>query len=109
MARGRNVSRNDRPSEPASNREETMRKSMRHRLFATCNCCPEPQFSASGISRRDLLAGGAALGVTAAAGGLAMPAFAQAKPHRIDVHHHIVPPTWFAAMEVIGRSDFPLK
>src|SRR5262249_17344411 len=31
------------------------------------------------------------------------------KPHRIDVHCHIVPPTWFAAMEVIGRSDFPLK
>ena len=35
-----------------------MRKSMRHRLFASCNCCTEPQpFSATGISRRELLAG----------------------------------------------------
>ena len=86
-----------------------MRKSMRHRLFASCNCCTEPQpFSATGISRRDLLAGGAALGVTAAAGGLALPALAQAKPHRIDVHHHVVPPTWLAAMNLIGRSNPPL-
>jgi len=87
-----------------------MRKSMRHRLFASCNCCTEQPFSAqpfsaSGLSRRELLAGGAALGVTAAAGGLAMPALAQAKPHRIDVHHHIVPPTWLAAMDIIGRTD----
>ncbi len=35
--------------------------------------------------------------------------FAQAKPHRIDVHHHIVPPTWLAAMDIIGRRDFPLS
>mgnify|MGYP003341599143 FL=1 len=86
-----------------------MRKSMRHRLFASCNCSTEPQpFGATGISRRDLLAGGAALGVTAAAGGLALPALAQAKPHRIDVHHHVVPPTWLAAMNLIGRSNPPL-
>ena len=40
-----------------------MRKSMRHRLFASCNCCTEPQpFSATGISRRDLLAGELAVG-----------------------------------------------
>ena len=31
----------------------------------------------------------------------------QAAPHRRP--SHIVPPTWFAAMEVIGRDDFPLK
>ena len=36
-------------------------------------------------------------------------AFAQAKPHRIDVHHHIVPPTWLAAMDIIGRTDFLLE
>jgi predicted TIM-barrel fold metal-dependent hydrolase len=24
------------------------------------------------------------------------------------VHHHIVPPTWLAAMDIIGRRDFPL-
>lgn len=27
------------------------------------------------------------------------------EPHRIDVHHHIVPPSWLAAMDIIGRTD----
>src|SRR5262245_1589322 len=86
-------------------REVTMLQSTRHRLSSICNCCKEP-FAATGVSRRRLLVGG-----TAAFAATHLPAnvFAQAKPHRIDVHHHIVPPTWFAAMEVIGRSDFPLK
>ena len=82
-----------------------MFKSSKHRLFASCNCCTVP-FSAAPMSRRELLAGGAALGL--AAGGLAMPAIAQAKPHRIDVHHHVVPPSWLQAMNLIGRSNPPL-
>ena len=55
------------------------------------------------MNRRQLLVGTAALGFTAA--GLATKAFGQARPHRIDVHCHIVPPTWLAAMDVIGRTD----
>jgi predicted TIM-barrel fold metal-dependent hydrolase len=82
-----------------------MLKSARHRLFATCNCCTTP-FAATGVSRRGLLAGGAALGV--AASGFAPKVFAQAKPHRIDVHHHVVPPSWLNAMNIIGRSNPPL-
>jgi 6-methylsalicylate decarboxylase len=82
-----------------------MLNSARRRLTAACTCCIEP-FAASGVSRRELLAGGAALGL--AATGLAPKAFAQAKPHRIDVHHHVVPPTWLAAMNLIGRSNPPL-
>src|SRR5262249_1264524 len=31
---------------------------------------------------------------------------AQARPHRIDVHHHISPPTWLAAVQK-ARLDFP--
>jgi len=27
------------------------------------------------------------------------------EPHRIDVHHHLVPPSWLAAMDIIGRTD----
>jgi len=87
-----------------------MLKSMKHRLLAACQCCPQP-FAATAavattISRRDVLMGGAA---TAASVALPHRVFAQAKAHRIDVHHHIVPPTWLAAMDVIGRSDFPLS
>jgi predicted TIM-barrel fold metal-dependent hydrolase len=59
------------------------------------------------VSRRDVLRAGTAM--LAAAGLPASSVFAQAKPHRIDMHHHIVPPSWLAAMDVIGRSDFPLK
>jgi predicted TIM-barrel fold metal-dependent hydrolase len=74
-------------------------------LSKGCACCVEP-LAATGISRRKMLAGGAALGL--AASGLAPKAFAQAKPHRIDVHHHVVPPSWLAAMDLIGRSNPPL-
>jgi hypothetical protein len=27
------------------------------------------------------------------------------EPHRIDVHHHLVSPSWLAAMDIIGRTD----
>src|SRR3990172_3149869 len=77
----------------------------KRRLSMICHCCNEP-FAATGVSRRKLLVGGAAV---LAATSLPAQLFAQAKPHRIDMHHHIVPPTWFAAMDIIGRSDFPLK
>ncbi len=74
-------------------------------LAAGCNCCIEP-LSGAGASRRQFLAGAAAVGV--AASGFAPTVLAQAKPHRIDVHCHVVPPSWLNAMDVIGRKDFPL-
>ena len=77
------------------------------RWFAACSCCAQP-LPGAGVSRRELIAGGAALGLTATVGGLTPKAFAQAKPHRIDVHHHVVPPTWLEAMNLIGRSNPPL-
>ena len=79
------------------------------RSFARdCLCCPATgPLTATAVDRRSFLAGG-----TAAFGAMAAPAVlglsaasAQAKPHRIDVHHHIVPPTWLDAMEIIGRND----
>jgi predicted TIM-barrel fold metal-dependent hydrolase len=76
----------------------------RHRLFAACQCCTQP-FAATAVSRRRLLGGGAA---ALAAAAVPSRLFAQAKPHRIDVHHHIAPPVWLAAMDIIGRRDFPL-
>jgi 6-methylsalicylate decarboxylase len=75
------------------------------RLRSACNCCVGAT-APSGLSRRQFLATGAA--AVALAGG-AGHAFAQAAPRCIDVHHHIVPPAWFAAMEVIGRDEGPMK
>lgn len=54
----------------------------------SCVCCPEP-------GRRRLLAGALGAGALAAA-GCTTPA--PAAPHRIDVHHHISPPPWVAAL-----------
>jgi 6-methylsalicylate decarboxylase len=94
-------------AEPRRSEEATMLKQSGHRLFASCSCCTEP-FSATPVSRRALLKGGAAALAVGATAGLAPKALAQAKPHRIDVHCHVVPPTWLDAMDIIGRKDFPL-
>jgi len=80
------------------------------KFFSNCLCCePQPQFSVTAVSRRAFVTSGVAAAAALATGtGFAPKALAQAKPHRIDVHHHVVPPTWLAAMDVIGRSDFPM-
>jgi predicted TIM-barrel fold metal-dependent hydrolase len=70
-------------------------------LSSLCACCIEPP-AAGGLSRRRFVAGAVA---GLAATGFAPKLFAQAKPHRIDVHAHIVPPSWLNAMDVIGRKD----
>src|SRR5215470_1468446 len=80
----------------------------RGRFFAGCACCaPVP---GSAVSRRGFVAGGAAaltLGAFAAS-GVARPAAAQAKPHRIDVHHHISPPSWIEAVKKANRANAPM-
>jgi predicted TIM-barrel fold metal-dependent hydrolase len=74
-----------------------------HRPPRDCNACSNPL---AGLSRRGLLAGGAAL---AAYFSLGQTASAEAKPHRIDVHHHISPPSWLDAMKAIMRDSPPLN
>jgi predicted TIM-barrel fold metal-dependent hydrolase len=78
----------------------------KRRLFTQCACCTTP-LAATGVSRRELLAGGAALG-TAALFGAGRRALAQAKPHRIDVHHHVSPPTWLDAVKSLKKDNPPM-
>ena len=73
-----------------------MLQSIKRRLSPICDCCNEP-FAATGVNRRQLLAGSAA---ALAATNLPTRVFAQAKLHRIDVHHHVVPPSWLQAMNL---------
>ena len=74
---------------------------LRGTLFGRCACCPPP------MGRREFLAGGiAALGFGAFAAG--RNAAAQAKPHRIDVHHHISPPSWLDAVKKAKRDNPPM-
>src|SRR5215216_1622056 len=84
-----------------------LRSSSKHRLFTSCTCCPQ-LFTAAAVSRRGLLAGGAAAITAGAVAGFAPKAFAQAKPHRIDVHHHITPPTWLDAVKSMKKDNPPL-
>jgi predicted TIM-barrel fold metal-dependent hydrolase len=72
--------------------EETMPQA-RRTLFSACDCC------APALTRRNLLAGGAAALAAGAFVASGIKAVAQAKPHRIDVHHHVTPPTWLDALK----------
>ena len=86
------------------------------RSFAACGWC---KGLASGsvlnrnnatISRRNFVTGGvAALGL-GTVGSTGMPAkmLAQAKPHRIDVHHHLSPPPWVDALKKAGLDAPPV-
>jgi len=76
----------------------------RHHLAYHCKACTTP-LADSGLSRRGLLAGSAAL---AAYFSLGQHASAQAKPHRIDVHHHISPPTWLDAVKGMKLDNPPM-
>ena len=81
-----------------------MSQSIKRRLSAICTCCNK-SFAAPDVNRRQLLAAGVA---AFAATTLPVRVFAQAKPHRIDVHHHVTPPSWLNAMDIIGRTNPPL-
>ena len=37
-----------------------------------------------------------------------MPALAQNKGHRIDVHHHISPPIWVEALKKVNKTNPPI-
>jgi len=81
------------------------------RFFSTCGCCEAPPAGQgrAGVSRRNFVAGGiAAFGFGAAAISAPPRAFAQAKPHRIDVHHHISPPVWVEALKKAGLATPPV-
>ena len=82
-----------------------MLSSTKRRLSGFCNCCAQ-RFGATGVSRREFLAGAASAAAVSVSS--ASTVFAQAAPHRIDVHHHIVPPSWLNAMDIIGRTNPPL-
>lgn len=63
----------------------------------------------AGPTRRQLIgAAGAASLAAAFAIGRPRLALAQAKPHRIDVHHHVTPPTWLAAVRRAKLDNPPM-
>jgi predicted TIM-barrel fold metal-dependent hydrolase len=60
--------------------------------------------AATAATRRNVLVGGAALAATAV-GGFSAKTLAQNASTRIDVHHHLAPPSWLQAMKLIDGLD----
>jgi 6-methylsalicylate decarboxylase len=88
-------------------------KKMQRVSYRGCACCDGSTLSLTGaaLSRRHFIAGAAAI---AAVGlGKSGPAVAQtaeaAKPYRIDVHHHLSPPTYIAASNAGNFGDPLMK
>jgi predicted TIM-barrel fold metal-dependent hydrolase len=82
--------------------EEAPMSRLAGKFFSRCGCCePIPSLAAPSLDRRRFVAGGAtALGLgLGGASALAPGALAQAKPQRIDVHHHIIPPIQAEALK----------
>jgi 6-methylsalicylate decarboxylase len=81
--------------------------------YRGCGCCDRSTLSLSGaaLSRRNFIAGAAAM----AAAGLTRPesaaaqAIEAAKPYRIDVHHHLSPPSYIAASNASNFGEPPMK
>jgi predicted TIM-barrel fold metal-dependent hydrolase len=76
----------------------------RSTLFGCACCGPIP---ASALTRRSVLAGGAAALAAGAFVASGIKATAQAKPHRIDVHHHVTPPSWLDALRKAKLANLP--
>jgi hypothetical protein len=82
-------------------------------LYRGCTCCDGSALALSGaaLSRRNFIAGAAAV----ATFGLGKPRSATAqvveatKPYRIDVHHHLSPPTYVAASNVNNFGEPLMK
>jgi predicted TIM-barrel fold metal-dependent hydrolase len=73
----------------------------KRRLLRGCACCEGP----GGLSRRGFLASAVgAAAATALAPGAALAQPVPAKPTRIDVHHHMVPP---AHAEFLTKKNVP--
>src|SRR6185369_12057840 len=75
-----------------------------------CFCCGQSSPSLSNPGRRGIMLGAGALALTAAAGGgRASAQSADTKPFRIDVHHHLSPPTYVTASNDSGFGDPLMK
>ncbi len=78
------------------------------RRFKACGC-PSQSTPLNSVMRREVLTGGSAALALGVVTGFSRAVFAQpAQPHRIDVHHHISPPTWLDAVKRLKKDNPPM-
>ena len=74
-----------------------------------CFCCGESDSSLTSLSRRGFMLGAGAVALATATGGGRAAAQGADKPFRIDVHHHLSPPTYVTASNESGFGDPLMK
>jgi predicted TIM-barrel fold metal-dependent hydrolase len=79
--------------------------------YRGCACCDGSTLSLSGaaLSRRHFVAGAAATAAIGLSKGAAAQTAETTKPYRIDVHHHLSPPTYIAAANANNFGEIPMK
>src|SRR5664279_4002629 len=82
-------------------------------MYRGCACCEGSTLSLSGaaLNRRNFMAVAVAMAAMGLAGSerAAAQATEPAKPYRIDVHHHLSPPTYIAASNAGNFGDPLMK
>ncbi|WP_298257913.1 amidohydrolase family protein [Bradyrhizobium sp.] len=63
-----------------------------------CGCGDTLSLTSRALSRRRFVAGAAALAATGVGGSRAFAQAANEKPYRVDVHHHLSPPSYIQAI-----------
>ena len=93
--------------------EQRDRKSRLTMRGCACGCDNTISLTGASLSRRQFVAGAAGAATLTAAGlGLSRPGLAQgtdAKPYRVDVHHHLSPPTYITAAIANNFGDGALR
>ena len=88
-------------------------KDLQRRSYRGCACCDGSTLSLTGtaLSRRHFIAGAAAMAAVGLgeSGRAAAQTAEAAKPYRIDVHHHLSPPTYIAASNAGNFGDPLMK
>jgi predicted TIM-barrel fold metal-dependent hydrolase len=79
--------------------------------YRGCACCDDNAHILSGatLNRRRFIAGAAALASIGLSKGAAAQTADATKPYRIDVHHHLSPPTYIAASNANNFGDPLMK
>lgn len=85
----------------------------RNTFFNGAFCCGHSHagsFPSARLARREFLAGAGAVVALSTLGSpeIMRAARAQANPHRIDVHHHVSPPSWLDAVKKAKLDNPPI-